>query len=84
MFAKIRAEYDDITCVMEQIHAIFGSSAKATFSFGEINGVLLILLHLSDGYSDEKRFQKMVNKATGKRVSVARSGQTYEINESDF
>lgn len=44
VFAKIRAEYDDITCVMEQIHAILGSSAKATFSFGEINGVLLGLL----------------------------------------
>ena len=44
VFAKIREEYDDITCVMEQIHAIYGSSAKATFSFGEINGVLLGLL----------------------------------------
>lgn len=45
---------------------------------------LIILIHLSDGYSDEKNFQKMVHKVTGKRVGVARSGQTYEINESDF
>ena len=44
----------------------------------------MILLHLSDGYSDEKRFQKIVHEATGKRVGVARSGQVYEINESDF
>ena len=29
-----------IIVVMEQVHAIFGSSAKATFSFGEIFGVL--------------------------------------------
>ena len=50
----------------------------------DTNTQLIILLHLSDGYSDEKRFQKMVHKATGKRVGVARSGQTYEINESDF
>lgn len=50
----------------------------------DTNTQLIILLHLSDGYSNEKRFQKMVHKATGKRVGIARSGQVYEINESDF
>ena len=50
----------------------------------DTNTQLIILLHLSDGYSDEKRFQKIVHEATGKRVGVARSGQVYEINESDF
>lgn len=50
----------------------------------DTNTQLIILLHLSDGYSDEKRFQKMVQKSTGKRVGIARSGQVYEINESDF
>ena len=50
----------------------------------DTNTQLIILLHMSDGFSDEKRFQKMVQKATGKRVGVARSGQVYEINESDF
>ena len=50
----------------------------------DTNTQLIILLHLSDGYSDEKRFQKMVHEATGKRVGVARAGQVYEINESDF
>ena len=29
-----------VIVVMEQVHAIFGSSAKATFSFGEIFGIL--------------------------------------------
>lgn len=48
------------------------------------NTQLIILLHLSDGYSEEKRFQKMVHEATGKRVGVAHAGQVYEINESDF
>ena len=50
----------------------------------DTNTQLIILLHLSDGYSDEKRFQKMVHKETGKRVGVAHAGQVYEINESDF
>ena len=50
----------------------------------DTNTQLIILLHLSDGYSDEKQFQKVVHEATGKRVGVARSGQVYEINESDF
>ena len=50
----------------------------------DTNTQLIILLHLSDGYSDEKRFQKIVHEATGKRVCVAHAGQVYEINESDF
>lgn len=50
----------------------------------DTNTQLIVLLHLSDGYSDEKRFQKMVHEATGKRVGVAHAGQVYEINEIDF
>lgn len=34
----------DVHCVMEEVHAIFGSSAKATFAFGEIFGLLKGLL----------------------------------------
>lgn len=30
--------------VMEEVHAIFGSSAKGTFNFGEINGILKALV----------------------------------------
>lgn len=44
IMADLRSKYDEIVCVMEQIHAIFGSSAKATFSFGEIFGKLQALL----------------------------------------
>ena len=50
----------------------------------DTNTQLIVLLHLSDGYSDEKRFQKMVHEATGKRVGITHAGQVYEINESDF
>lgn len=46
LFKELRNKYDkdNIICVMESIHAIFGSSAKATFSFGEIFGKLQGLL----------------------------------------
>lgn len=29
-----------VHCIMEDVHAVFGSSAKATFAFGEINGYI--------------------------------------------
>lgn len=44
IFKEIKEEYPNVVCVMEEIHAIFGSSAKATFAFGEINGILKGLL----------------------------------------
>ena len=40
----IKEKYPNVICVMEEVHAIFGSAAKATFSFGEINGLLKGLL----------------------------------------
>ncbi len=36
----IKRRYPNVICVMEEVHAIFGSSAKSTFNFGEINGIL--------------------------------------------
>lgn len=37
-------ETHDTFAIMEEVHAVFGSSAKATFAFGEINGILKGLL----------------------------------------
>lgn len=37
---EITDNYKSVFCAMEEVHAIFGSSAKATFAFGEINGLL--------------------------------------------
>lgn len=37
-------EYKNVFCAIEEVHALFGSSAKSTFSFGEINGLLKGLL----------------------------------------
>lgn len=43
---------DNLMCCMEEVHAVFGSSAKSTFSFGKINGVLEgILIALSIPYT---------------------------------
>lgn len=44
ILGAIKAKHQNVVCVMEEIHALFGSSAKATFSFGEINGLLKGLL----------------------------------------
>lgn len=41
---SVKEEFPNVVCAMEEIHAIFGSSAKATFAFGEINGLLKGLL----------------------------------------
>ncbi len=37
---RVKEESADIVVAMEEVHAIFGSSAGATFAFGEIFGVL--------------------------------------------
>jgi hypothetical protein len=34
----------EVSAVMEEVHAIFGATAKSTFNFGEINGILKGLL----------------------------------------
>lgn len=41
---ELKIQYPNVVCVMEDVHALFGSSAKSTFSFGEINGLLKGLL----------------------------------------
>lgn len=41
---RARLDNDSIVCVIEDVHAIFGSSAKATFQFGFNKGYLIGLL----------------------------------------
>lgn len=40
----------------------------------------ILLIHLSDGNSDERRFVERMRKATGKRVVVARPGLQIDFN----
>lgn len=44
IFKSIKERSWEVVACMEQIHAIFGSSAGSTFSFGEIFGILKGLL----------------------------------------
>ena len=44
IMAEMRSKNTEITCVIEDVHAIFGSSAKATFAFGFNKGYLIGLL----------------------------------------
>lgn len=44
IFKTIKSFSSDTYCVIEHVHAIFGSSAKATFGFGYVAGVLEALL----------------------------------------
>lgn len=44
VFVYLSQKYEKLVCVMEQIHALYGSSAKSTFSFGEIYGKLQALI----------------------------------------
>lgn len=39
-FTQAKEKYKNIVCVMEEVHSIFGASAKSTFTFGEINGLI--------------------------------------------
>lgn len=41
---SMRLKSDNLVCVIEDVHAIFGSSAKATFAFGFNKGYLIGLL----------------------------------------
>lgn len=55
------AEGEGVVCCMEEIHAIYGSSAKSTFSFGETFGILqgmLIALRIPYHLVPPKTWQK--------------------------
>lgn len=41
---RTRCEHERIVCVIEDVHALFGSSAKSTFAFGFNKGYLIGLL----------------------------------------
>lgn len=44
IMSSLRQKYSDIACVIEDVHSIYGSSAKSTFSFGFNKGYLIGLL----------------------------------------
>lgn len=44
IMANIRNTYSNLVCVIEDVHSVFGSSAKSTFNFGFNKGYLIGLL----------------------------------------
>ena len=54
----------------------------ATYNLAEVKNIVLI--HLSDGNSDEARFKKEVEEQTGKQVYVARPGLKVFFNRTAF
>lgn len=79
--AGLCKEYDPVCC-MEEIHAVYGSSAGSTFAFGEVFGLLkgiLVALGIPYHLVPPKTWQKemwvsqdKVYKATGR---VGKDGQ---------
>jgi phosphoribosyl 1,2-cyclic phosphodiesterase len=44
----------------------------------------IVLVHLSDSNSDERKFKKVIEEATGKIVHVANNNQILEFNKNPF
>jgi len=58
---------------------------KQTLSANDLTNVVnIVLIHLSDGHSDEHRFQKEIEKTTGKQVYVATPGLDIDFNLNPF
>ncbi len=60
-------------------------TCKEFLRVNELSGVLnIILLHLSNGNSNEKRFKSEIERLTGKQVFVADKGLEIDLNRSPF
>jgi phosphoribosyl 1,2-cyclic phosphodiesterase len=62
------------------------STCKELLQANDLAGVNnIVLIHLSDGNSDAKRFQREVQEVTGKQVHVAEAGMVIEnFNKKPF
>lgn len=60
-------------------------TCKKTLQSYDLSGVNnIVLIHLSDSNSDEARFKKEVQEATGKIVHVADAGLVIDFNKTPF
>ncbi len=61
------------------------ATCKKTLQANDLSKVNnIVLIHLSDGNSDEARFKKEVQEATGKVVYIASDGMTIPFNKQPF
>jgi phosphoribosyl 1,2-cyclic phosphodiesterase len=60
-------------------------TCKKTLQANDLSAVnQIVLIHLSDGNSDAKRFKHEVEQQTGKRVSIAEAGMVLDFNRQPF
>lgn len=60
-------------------------TCKEMLQANDLNNVQnIVLIHLSDSNSDEKRFKREVEEVTGKRVHIAHAGMEIDFNKSPF
>jgi phosphoribosyl 1,2-cyclic phosphodiesterase len=60
-------------------------TCKKTLQAYDLSQVMnIVLIHLSDGNSDENRFRSEVQASTGKQVHVARAGMKIDFNLKPF
>lgn len=65
-------------------HMSLDTCKKTLKSYKLSNVNNIVLIHLSDGNSDEKRFKKEVQETTGKIVHVASAGMIIDFNKTVF
>lgn len=73
-----------VHCVMEDVHAIFGSSAGSTFEFGFVNGVLeALLVSIGIPYTkiQPKEWQKQMFKGVDLMKRPSSTGKTF-VNDT--
>lgn len=67
-----KENHDVVMCMVEDVHAIYGTSAKSTFNFGRNLGIMLGIirgLSLPIDYVAPKAWQKFIgSKAKGKDI----------------
>lgn len=78
---------DDTIVVLEEVHSVFGSSAKSNFSFGHINGVLLgIVLSTQCPYVlvQPKEWQKGIWTNQDKVYKAGKAKQTTDTKATSL
>ncbi|GGF00364.1 Phosphoribosyl 1,2-cyclic phosphodiesterase [Chishuiella changwenlii] len=61
------------------------NTCKQTLLANDLSQVQkIVLIHLSDSNSDERKFKKVIEEATGKIVHVANNNQTLDFNKNPF
>ena len=83
IMADIRQNNAEVVCVIEDVHSIFGASAKATFNFGLNKGYLLGLLaankipyHLVQPKEWQKEIWSNADKVTRYRTDGGKTTDT--------